>query len=248
MKKTIQLYALHGCLGLPSDWNALPIPHHAIDLFKVSPFPVTLKEWGHHFNDSIHKEPHSLNILLGYSLGGRLALHALLEREDLWDGAILLSTHPGLKTDAEKQLRLKEDAMWAQHFLNDPWQDLMQRWSKRDVFKGSVMLPRNEEDFSRKDLAYAMQEWSLGHQEDLRPALQHLPIPLLWLTGERDAKFTAVGHTIQLNCPQSNIKVLKEAGHRVPWDSPNDFQEELINFINTIQREMTYASSYMARD
>lgn len=237
MKKKIRLYALHGFLGLSSDWSFLRIPHHAIDLSKVPPFPSTLKEWGHYFNGTIQKDPHSYNILLGYSLGGRLALHALLDEPSLWDGGVIVSAHPGLSSDAEKKQRINEDTVWSHHFLNDPWLDLMQRWNHRDVFKESAPLPRHESDYSRSHLVHAMKEWSLGNQEDLRPALRHLPLPILWMTGERDKKFTTAAHTIQLNGPRSSIKVLA-GGHRVPWDTPVAFQEELINFINSIQNEV----------
>ena len=98
----MKIYALHGFLGLPSDWaefNGL----EGVSLFDTRlPAPSAgLTQWGKAFN--AFAEPGSL--LLGYSLGGRLALHALCDNPGRWQGAILISAHPGLRCSKEKETR-----------------------------------------------------------------------------------------------------------------------------------------------
>src|ERR1700722_16825830 len=104
MKSKMCLYALHGFLGLPSDWTHLfkqmstPLIDeiHAVDLFVED--PVALNVWGRNLKVPSTSGP---RILLGYSLGGRLAMHALLGQTSKWDAAVMISAHPGLSSDEE---------------------------------------------------------------------------------------------------------------------------------------------------
>ena len=75
------------------------------------------------------------NILIAYSLGGRLALHCLCE-SNLWDGAILISAHPGFDKVTEKKEREKNDSHWASRFENEPWQDVILK-SQNFTYQGN---------------------------------------------------------------------------------------------------------------
>jgi 2-succinyl-6-hydroxy-2,4-cyclohexadiene-1-carboxylate synthase len=220
------IYALHGFLGHPSDWQAftkipslvpcdlcqsgLALPHEG------------LWAWAQTFNrwvaDHIHD---ALPTLLGYSLGGRLALHVLIDRPDLWQRAIIVSANTGLKTNDEKTKRLFHDEQWAKRFEVDPWELLMKDWNAQEIFGGHVMAPtREEKDYSRQTLAAMMRGWSLGYQEDLKEKLAELSIPILWITGELDRKFTALAQNVVLKHPSSRRIVVPGVAHRVPWESP----------------------------
>jgi len=106
-------HCLHGFLGRSQDWDlVLPRSLDSIcyDLFsgQADPIPQSLLEWGRWVNlkaSSVAQEGRpkdrikargSENILLGYSLGGRIGLHAILDEPDLWKVAVIVSAHPGL--------------------------------------------------------------------------------------------------------------------------------------------------------
>src|SRR5258708_3665465 len=97
------IYALHGVLGLASDWDFLKSRMHehdfeAEDLWK-SFSGTDLKTWAEQKSQAlIHQTSQGSGprILLGYSLGGRLAMHLLLAQPKLWDAAIFISANPGL--------------------------------------------------------------------------------------------------------------------------------------------------------
>lgn len=75
----MNVYALHGFLTQPSLWDFLGLKIHALDIYSIP--GTTQNEWAKHFNATIPTK--NDNILIGYSLGGRLALHALLDQPNL---------------------------------------------------------------------------------------------------------------------------------------------------------------------
>ena len=100
----ILFVGLHGFLGRPKDWDLLfqkmrqqfpKAEFIAPDLFASLKFGpnLGLEEWAKRFNAYIianfKRTPEK--ILLGYSMGGRLALHSLAKDFNLWQKIILLS-------------------------------------------------------------------------------------------------------------------------------------------------------------
>ena len=149
-----QLHCLPGFLGLPSDWDlfdqkffpchfikyALSLPHSlTASENSLSPFGESkLNSWASSFHKQVfssEKFKNKKNILVGYSLGGRLALHSLCEKNN-WDAAILISVNPGLTSDEEKKIRWENDNLWAQKFLNEDWKTVMVSWDNQGVFSG----------------------------------------------------------------------------------------------------------------
>src|SRR4051794_21774844 len=113
MKFTGTLVSIHGFLGSPSDWlGTIPLDQtaHSLDLFshRENESKLTFPEVGEFLNEKANSLP-SPRVLLGYSLGGRIALHALLASPQLWSGAVIVSAHPGLTDDQERNDRLQAD-------------------------------------------------------------------------------------------------------------------------------------------
>lgn len=186
---------------------------------------IGLQQWAAHFNRSLPQNER--RILMGYSQGGRLGLHALLDNPVLWDGAVFISTHLGLKTVLERTKRLDVDASWAIHFEKESWEFLISAWNSREVFaKRLPPFRRQEPHYSREHLANMLRYWSLGHQEDLSTQIAQWPMPILWIVGEEDFAYKQLALSISLRHPKSQVWVVPNAGHRVPWDWP-DFSQKL---------------------
>src|SRR6476661_7376674 len=100
------IHALHGFLGLPRDWDLFEsaVQDHRgrpVRLVKHNLWEElaalddkSLRSWAREFNSNIEGK----NILVGYSMGGRLAMHALIDDHTKWSGAVFISAHPGLAT------------------------------------------------------------------------------------------------------------------------------------------------------
>jgi 2-succinyl-6-hydroxy-2,4-cyclohexadiene-1-carboxylate synthase len=174
------------------------------------------------------------SILLGYSLGGRLALHACLSRPDLWKSAIVVGADPGLESEEEKRLQLDKDRNWAGRLKSEPLEKLVDEWDEQSVFCGiENQAPRNIDGMDPDRLSQQFEVFSKGNQQNLAPKLAELTRPpILFLSGEKDKKYQKIAEDLASSCPLVKSGVVKDAGHRVPWENPNEFVQELGKFIN----------------
>ena len=181
---------LPGFLGLQSDFDFLPWPHSATEG----------------------------DVLLGYSMGGRLALQ-LLERQR-FARAVIVSA--GL--NAPDPDRRKRDEEWARRFESEEWSSLMRAWNAQEVFGGHV-LDRREEDYHRGELAWQLREQSPAVLPP--PRLESIETPVLWIAGERDAKYVAIAREAVTRLPNAELWICPGAGHRVPWEQREAFVARL---------------------
>jgi len=227
-----RLVALHGFLGRPKDWQAVAnevkhlrpdIQFEAVNLFE-NPQDATLPldEWAQKFNQQQKNQHVEKNILLGYSLGGRLSLQAALDKPGLWDEVVLVSTHPGLPTEEEKKVRQSADLNWAEKFANSKWSELMDEWNDQPVFIESHEPTRQEAEYDRATLARVLVNWSLANQDFVEDGLRSLKPKLHWLVGEKDLKFKERLQNLKKSGLIGDLGVLKGAGHRALFDSPKE--------------------------
>jgi 2-succinyl-6-hydroxy-2,4-cyclohexadiene-1-carboxylate synthase len=196
------IWTLSGFLGLSRDWDFLELP---------------VREWRE------GASPAPDDVLLGYSMGGRRALHVLEAR--LFHRAVIVSA--GLNApDAERRER---DEAWARRFENDRWEDVMGDWNAQPVFGGHV-LERNETDYDRAELARQLREWSPAVLPP--PRLESIATPVLWVAGERDARYVEIGRAAVARLPHAQLWICPEAGHRVPWEQPEAFRARLRAFLD----------------
>jgi 2-succinyl-6-hydroxy-2,4-cyclohexadiene-1-carboxylate synthase len=223
-------------LGQASDWDSVGLQTHFSldkpDLWSLS--TSSLDAAGQELAQM--SLPQTKSLLVGYSLGGRIALHAALARPEKYRALVVVSTHPGLKSESERQSRREADEVWAKRFESDEnWETLMSDWNRQAVFNASAprsLDPRGPA-FNRSKLAAALRHWSLGTQADLRPALVRLPLPVLWICGGLDKKFTALAQDLTGRETQ-RLCIVETAGHRVPWDQPEIFTRLLRDFEESL--------------
>lgn len=232
----MKIWALSGFLGLPHDWNFLQ--YQNLEAVDWQSFPLnSLEDWGANFNHWVCQQDSYPKILMGYSLGGRLALHALINQPSLWQGAIIISAHPGLSDLQDRQKRLLQDLKWAKRFENENWRTLMDAWNGQEIFAQDLFsFNRKEEDYQRDQLFNALATGSLGKQENLCKKIAALPFPILWITGSLDARFCELAKSLSFTHPFSRWRPIDQAGHRVPWSQPHIFSETISLFLHEVNR------------
>ncbi len=193
----MRIVALHGNVGQPTDWNLL---EHSL---------------GQTFDKRCLWEPGALefaagDILLGYSLGGRLALQAAVAAPEKFQAIIVLSAHPGLINPMARQERCVADAHWAHLAETLPWAEFLRQWDAQSVL-GNGSPDRFALEQYRTAIAAGFRQWGLGVQPDLRGGLRELQCPLHWITGEEDTKFTALAATAGVG----SHHMVPHAGHRL---------------------------------
>ena len=237
------LWCLHGAVGQAGDWQGFGVPGWSVkrvDLWRfLDCCPMTMPEFGRALNaeaagagaaDGRSTVPR--RVLVGYSMGARLALHALLDGGP-WDAAVLVAPHPGLEPEEERVARRESDAEWAGRALSGDWQEFLSRWNAQPVLADSGRLPPVSE-LRRREVARSFIDWSLGAQEALWDRLGEIRCPVLWCAGERDAKFRALAERALPLLPRGELWVAPGAGHRVPWDVPQAFAAKTGEFLERV--------------
>ena len=172
------------------------------------------------------------SVLLGYSLGGRLALHACIHRPDLWQGVVVVGADPGLGSSEEKNQQFTRDRYWADRLKNEPLEYLLREWDEQPVFCGiENSAPRNLDELDPIQLSQQFEVFSKGLQLNLVPSLSELKTPpVLFLAGEKDKKYQQIGDELAELCPVVKSQWVEDSGHRVPWENPESFSRILIDF------------------
>lgn len=240
----LECWCLHGAVGAAADWRgvtkrlaAAAIGSRAVDLWRfLESEPVSLPGFGAALNAEAGGEVFrgSGRALLGYSMGARMALSALLADQPPWQAAVLVSTHPGLESAPERAARLASDAVWAARAFGDNWQDFLTAWNAQPVLGATAI---REEAATRhlvarrREIASSFVDWSLGAQAPLWDRLGEIAIPVLWIAGENDPKFLALAERAARLSPRSQLAVAPAAGHRVPWENELWFADTVARFL-----------------
>lgn len=221
---------LHGFLGRPQDWlptlAALGLPQDcAWDLEESFRHiqPESAGVWA----TQLSRET---EVLVGYSMGGRLALEAARV-----PGAVrrivVVGAHLGLSSSEERALRIASDDVWAERFRLEPWEELMHAWGRQAVFANTVELHRRESEHDRQTLANVMQVMSLGRQVPIWEKPWRLGVQVDYIVGARDEKFQKVALDGLNRGLKMRVHTVAGAGHRVPWEKPEAFHEALRNVL-----------------
>jgi 2-succinyl-6-hydroxy-2,4-cyclohexadiene-1-carboxylate synthase len=240
----LECWCLHGSVGMPADFRELAktlaksaIGSRAVDLWRfLEAAPLPIEEFGTAINDDAGGEVFrgTGRSILGYSLGGRLALHSLLEERHPWQAAVIVSAHPGLEDDLERSARRAQDGNWAAKAFAGDWLQFIEQWNAQPIFGNSTIRePEAAQRLiaRRREIARSFVDWSLGSQEPLWDRLPEITTPVLWIAGEKDAKFREIAERAAALTPNGVLEIAPNAGHRVPWDAPDWFAERTAHFL-----------------
>jgi 2-succinyl-6-hydroxy-2,4-cyclohexadiene-1-carboxylate synthase len=222
------IWCLHGFLGSPSDWDFLRdagFDISAVSLFRNAPLP-SIEDWARQFASSVQAD----DAVIGYSLGGRLALQTLLQTR--CRAAIIVSAGLGIQSHSDRAARRAADERWARRFEAEEWHSLIEAWNAQPLFGGEKSrLVRLESSFDRAALAAAVRQWSPAVQQPLAPRLHEIGTPLLWIAGERDPRYLAEARRAVERLPRGELWICPGSGHRVPWEQPEHFTLRIRQFL-----------------
>lgn len=242
MKNNTTIWFLHGAFGMAVDWRFhtkimadAGYATRAVDLWRFHDCQsLTLPETAAALNAEV-AACEGRHIIVGYSMGGRIALHAILDKKSPWIGGVVISAHPGLADEEEKRKRRESDAEWSLRCLHTPWDELLEQWSSQVVLRcrnESAWGDRKNLESRKGPVARSFVQWSLGTQDDLRESLAGNHMPLLWLTGGNDQKFSTLASKTCANLPAIQHEVFPDCGHRLPWENVEGFCRRLIRFCD----------------
>lgn len=173
--------------------------------------------------------------LMGYSMGGRLALRMALTAKKRFSSLSLLSVSPGISNLSDREIRRKKDDADARLILENQVA-FFEHFNALPLFGNPSKEAHSDQlAHSSRGLANSLREFGQGTQPDVWQKLSTLNVPTLWLVGEKDTKYAGELEGIK----KRNQNVLAEripgAFHRIHVDRPDLVFSRICNFIKTLQ-------------
>lgn len=179
--------------------------------------------------------------LHGYSMGGRVALYYALHGQVELAGLILESASPGIADEAAQKERQHVDEARAKVLEIAGIEVFVNDWEKLPLFASQAeMMTKTQRQQHRAmrlsqdpiGLAKALRDYGTGHMPNLWPALIQLQLPVCLIVGEYDEKFVTLAYNMNQHLPNSEVHVVKGAGHTVHVEEPTQFDILLLGFLN----------------
>jgi 2-succinyl-6-hydroxy-2,4-cyclohexadiene-1-carboxylate synthase len=201
MHPIVPLVFLHGFLGNPKDWDFVIARLKSRAPCFALPLPLNLSE----FPKMLDAKGISTCALIGYSMGGRIALQLQKLYSERIDRLALLSSHFGLQKEEEKKKRWEEDLIWIKRLETLSKEAFLKLWQAQPIFCGKRFV----RDYDPSYQGALLKTYSLAKQEYLPP-----PKGTLLLYGEKDLKYAALYHTL------NDSMALKDCGHVLHLEDP----------------------------
>ncbi|MEI4791108.1 2-succinyl-6-hydroxy-2,4-cyclohexadiene-1-carboxylate synthase [Bacillus sp. FJAT-53060] len=177
--------------------------------------------------------------IIGYSMGGRIALSFASHYPERINKLILESTSPGLRFFKERMARLKIDHQLAQKIRHEGLAQFVDFWENIPLFASQKSLPADRLAQLREGrlkanplgLARSLEGIGTGSQPSMWQALKHIKQPVLFICGTLDEKFCHIAKRMQQELECSQLTMAEHAGHTVHVEQPHFFGKIVSEFI-----------------
>jgi 2-succinyl-6-hydroxy-2,4-cyclohexadiene-1-carboxylate synthase len=211
-----------------------PAPH--------DPTPYTMPSAAEQIVQNLAQQNIQRIHLLGYSMGGRLALYIARHYPHLVQSLILESSSPGLATEAERAARRQQDEALAERIEREGipafvayWESLP-LWQSQTGLDTAVRQALHAQRLANQPhaLAHSLRQMGTGAQPSLWAELPQLTLPILLLTGELDPKFCHINQQMAAQLPHATWHVVPQAGHAVHLEQPLVYASFITEFLTPL--------------
>jgi len=243
---------LHGFTGCAEDWfpvfEQMPAKYNYIAMDVVghgkSDSPGDPAKYNveaivnqiKNFKD--HLTPNKV-FLLGYSMGGRIALSFASAYPDDLKGLILESASAGIKNDEERQKRYEEDLKLAEFIETHTLEEFIEMWNDQELFNTQrrfsndklKKLKKKKASGSKIGYANSLKGFSTGIMPPVHDKLKKIPLKVLLITGDLDSKYTGINARLAKRFFKAKHKVVRNSGHNTHLEDPKRFIEIVLNYL-----------------
>lgn len=180
--------------------------------------------------------------LLGYSMGGRLALYFAYHYPKRVNRLLLESSSPGLKTEEERTERQAKDCVLAEQILSNGMDWFVRYWQTLPIFmvenchqgtkQGLNNLHLLQKNAVPIGLANSLKGMGTGAQDSLWPVLKEISCKTALICGANDKKFCTINKEMQSMMPNAKQIIVASAGHRVHLENPSEFAAVVLHELN----------------
>lgn len=179
------------------------------------------------------------DVLIGYSMGGRVALHFATTFPDRVTGLVLESASPGLAHAIERAKRMRVDEELAERIETEGVEAFVDAWEQLPLFESQQALPSEVLAAQRvrrlandpAGLAASLRGLGTGALPPLWHELEAVETPTLLLVGELDTKFVRIAQEMSEVMPAATLVVVSGCGHAVHLERPAAWLEAVTDFL-----------------
>lgn len=220
------------CVAL--DWQSIPklvfeIKDDHCDVLSLESRSVYITLIQEHIEKIIQEAPcQKKPVLIGYSMGGRIALQLANKNPSFYTHVIILSAHPGLSDPKQREERWKQDMYWMNKLQNLKMDAFLRDWYNQPVFQSlhgkphlleSIIKNRSSQD--PKKMRDIMCHLSLARQLPIRSFHSRT----LFLYGEEDTKYKNLYRTLP---EEVFVQQVEQSGHVIHLENPKKCAELIL--------------------
>ncbi len=226
---------IHGFLGGPEDWSAfegggfesyfLTLPGH-----QMTPLPKGGSLLDGMIESLKEQMPSGKITLIGYSLGGRLALHYAKKYPGQIDSLILLSTSPGLEEG--KAERQEKDKEWATYLQKEGLSAFLKKWYAQPLFEKldwETLQQRKTHD--PHSLARALEELSPAVTPSYWDVIEQFPFKTFFLFGAHDKKYLKIAAKLRELRGKVKVDLVSHSSHAVHIENPEECKKKISDYL-----------------
>jgi 2-succinyl-6-hydroxy-2,4-cyclohexadiene-1-carboxylate synthase len=178
-------------------------------------------------------------VLVGYSLGGRLALRAVLREPARYAGVVTVGATAGIDDPAMRSARADADERLASWMEAAAIEDVVGIWERQPLFADQSESLVEEQRPGRLShdpagLAMLLRTAGQGVVEPVWHELLTLDLPLLAVAGARDEGYVAAAQRMADVAPRGRAAIVEDAGHAAQLQRPDLVAELIAEFIRTV--------------
>lgn len=186
-------------------------------------------------------------VLLGYSMGGRTALHLASRVAHRLEALILVGTHPGLEDPRWRGHRSSGDQELADKIIKNGIDWFRSYWSSNPIIASQDRIPepaRSAIAASRaanrpEGLARSLRGMGLGAMDPTQSTLPGLEVPTLLMVGQEDEKYTDLAIRMSELMPQAQVSRIPGAGHCAHLERPAASAQAMRWFLSRTARSLS---------
>jgi len=245
------LVLLHGFTGSAATWRpfetawpgfrtvAIDLIGHGASAAPDDEAPYTMERCVADVTALIDAECGGRAAVLGYSMGGRVALQFALAAPKRVAALVLEGASTGIEDPADRASRVASDRVLADDIERDGLEAFVDRWEAVPLFATQSRLPGSVRQRLREQrlrsrtvgLANSLRGMGAGAQQPVFARLGELAMPVLLIAGEDDVKYRALARAMGEQIPGARVEIVKGAGHAVHLEQPAAFAPLVKEFL-----------------
>jgi 2-succinyl-6-hydroxy-2,4-cyclohexadiene-1-carboxylate synthase len=175
--------------------------------------------------------------VLGYSMGGRTALHFAAAEPARVSRLLLIGATAGLADPAERAARVHSDEALAARIESDGLAAFVDSWAAQPIFATQTqtlspaeLAAQRRQRLSGSAIGYAnsLRGMGSGAQPSLWGRLSTLTMPVTLVAGEHDRKFCTIADNLAAELPDVRVRQIADAGHAAQLERPQSTAAALL--------------------